>query len=131
MPDTDSGAPAPGVPELLRKLVATGVAALRNRGELFLVELEEEKIRVIELCIWVCALCFLAMMFLVVLTGTVIFLFPAEKRIYVAAGFCGFYLLGTILAWLNLRALWKHSPVPFSDTLAEAKKDSEWLESSE
>jgi uncharacterized membrane protein YqjE len=129
MADTDSGAPS--LPELLRKLVATGLAALRNRGELFLVELQEEKTRVIELCIWVCALCFLGMMFLVVLTGIVIFVFPENKRIYVAAGFCGLYLLGAILAWLNLRALWKNSPLPFSDTLAEAKKDNEWFESSE
>ena len=129
MPDTDSG--TPGLLDLLRKLVATGLAALRDRGELFLVELQEEKIRVIELCIWVCAVCFLGMMFLVVLTGTIIFLFPEDKRIYAAAGFCGLYLLGTILAWLNLRALWKNSPLPFSDTLAEAKKDNEWFESSE
>ena len=131
MPDTDTGHPAPGVSELIRKLIATGVAAVRNRGELFLVELQEEMTRVMELFIWICALCFLCMMFLVVLTGTVIFLFPEDKRIYAAWGFCGLYLLGAILVWLNLRALLRSEPAPFSDTLAEAKKDSEWLESSE
>jgi uncharacterized membrane protein YqjE len=126
---TEPGSNPPGLPGLFRKVVLTGVAALRNRGELFLVEFEEEKVRVIELLIWTAIAGFLGMMFLVVLTGTVIFLFPVGWRIYAAMGFCLLYLAAAIFAVLNLRALWRSTPPAFSETLAEVKKDTEWLDS--
>ena len=114
---------------LTRKAVLTGLAALQNRGELFLVELQEEKNRVIELFIWIVAVCFLGMMFAIVLTATVILLCPEGQRVYVAGGFCLLYLLGAILALLNLKAQVKGLSTPFSDSMAEVKKDREWLES--
>ena len=118
-----------GVISLFQKAVLTGIAALQNRGELFLVEFELEKVRVIELLIWTAVAGFLGMMFMIVLTGTVIFLFPAGWRIYAAAVICLLYLLAAVLALLNLRALWRSAPPAFSETLAEAKKDAEWLDS--
>ena len=48
---------------LLRKMLFTGWGAIQNRGELFLVELQEERSRLLELVIWVSAVCFLAVMF--------------------------------------------------------------------
>jgi uncharacterized membrane protein YqjE len=125
----ESAASPPGIFTLLRKLGLTGLSALENRSELLLVELQEEKNRTIELLIWAAAVCFLGMMFVVVLTGTIIFLFPAEWRIYAAGGFCLLYLAGTIFTLLNLKALVKSAAVPFADTIAEVKKDRQWLES--
>jgi uncharacterized membrane protein YqjE len=69
------------------------------------------------------------MMFLVVATGTVIFLFPEGARIYAAMGFCVLYLAGAVLTLLNLKALAKGASTPFADSIAEIKKDAEWLES--
>ena len=119
----------PTLLNLTRKAVLTGLAALQNRGELLLVELQEEKYQLIELFIWVAAVCFLGMMFIIVLTGTVILLFPEGQRVYAAGGFCLLYLLGAVLALLNLKALVKQVSLPFSDSIAEVKKDREWLES--
>jgi uncharacterized membrane protein YqjE len=114
---------------LLRKAMLTTVATLQNRGELFFVELQEEKNRTLESIIWVAAAFFLAIMFLGTFTATVIWLFPADMRIYAAIGFCVLYLAGTILALLNLKALIKDAPPPFSETITEVRKDREWLES--
>jgi uncharacterized membrane protein YqjE len=129
MTDTDPDVSAPGLPGLVRKLVMTGLAALQNRGELLQVELQEEKNRVVELFIWAAVACFLAFFFVVVLTGTIILLFPDDLRIYAAGGFSLLYLVGAVLALLNLRALVKSAAMPFAETMAEVKKDREWLES--
>jgi len=119
----------PNLIGLLRKAALTGVAALHNRGELFFVELQEEKNRAVESLIWAVAACFLGIIFLLVLTATIIWLFPPDLRVYVAGGFSLLYLLGTVLALLNLKALIKNSSPPFSDSIAEFRKDREWLES--
>lgn len=130
MTDSDeSNSHPPGLLRQARRLAVSGLAALHNRGELFAVELQEEKARLVELLVWTVVAGFLGMIFVILATATIIFLFPAGARIYVAVGFCVFYLVAAVLALLNLRALWKDSPVPFSDTIAEGKKDVEWLES--
>lgn len=111
-------------------MLATLLSALHTRGELFVTELEEEKTRVVELLIWAMAAGFLGMMFLALFTGVIIFLFPHDLRIYAAIGFCVLYLAGAIFALLNLKALIKSGPPPFSDTINELKKDRACLESS-
>jgi uncharacterized membrane protein YqjE len=125
----DEDPTTPGLPGLVRKLLLTGLAALQNRGELFQAELEAEKHRSLELFIWVAAVCFLAFMFLAVLTAAVILMFPDHLRVYAAGGFALLYLLGVVLALLNLKALIKSAGSPFADTMSELKKDREWLES--
>jgi hypothetical protein len=49
--------------------------------------------------------------------------------VYAAMGFSAFYLLGTVLALLNLKALLKSAKAPFPDSLDEIRKDRAWLES--
>jgi uncharacterized membrane protein YqjE len=124
-PDTNP----PNLISLIRKAALTGVAALQNRGELFIVELQEEKNRAIESLIWTAVAGFLGIMFVLVLTATIIWLFPEDLRIYAAGGFCLIYLVGAVLALLNLKALIKNSLPPFSDSISEISKDREWLES--
>jgi uncharacterized membrane protein YqjE len=127
----DNGNPPnpPGLVSLIRKIGITAFSSLENRAELLAIELREENIRVVELFIWGLAACFLAMMFLIVGTFTVIYLFPQEYRVYPAIGFCLLYLVGAVLALLNLKALAKNASTPFSDSIGEIKKDAEWLES--
>ncbi|MDB6017636.1 MAG: hypothetical protein JWR19_2125 [Pedosphaera sp.] len=119
----------PELSTLIRKFALTGLSALQNRGELIQVELQEEKNRIIEMIIWGATVCFLALMFLVVFTATLILLFPEHLRVYAAGGFSLLYLVGAVLALLNLKALVKSASLPFADTVAEVKKDREWLES--
>jgi len=119
----------PTLSALARKVVVTGFAALYNRGELLQIELQEEKNRVVELFIWAGTVCILGLLFLLVLTATVILLFSEAYRVYAAGAFCVLYLLGAVLAFLNLKALIKDATLPLANTMAEVKKDREWLES--
>lgn len=125
----DSNSRSAGPIGLARKAALTGIAALENRGELLFVEFQEEKNRVIELLIWAVVVCFLGILFITTFTATIIWLFRSDLRLYAAAGFCLLYFVGSILAILNLKALAKKCPPAFSDSIAELKKDREWLES--
>jgi uncharacterized membrane protein YqjE len=126
---TDGNSKPPGIGELARKLVVTGFAALQNRSELLQIELQEEKNRVVELFIWAGAVCILGMLFLLVLTATIILCASPEYRLWVAIAFCAIYLAGAVLAFLNLKALIKSASLPLAETMAEVRKDREWLES--
>lgn len=116
----------PALGMLVRKTLGTGLGALQNRGELFMVELLEEKSRLINLIIRGIGALFLAMMTMLLITGAVIFLVPEQYRLYAVGGFAVLYLAGTIWAILSMKAMLKK--IPFGDTLAEFKKDSELME---
>ena len=122
--------PIPGIATMGRRMLGTLLSALQTRGELLLVELEEEKTRVVELLIWAMAAGFLGMMFLGLFTVLIILLFPPGARIFAVAGFCLLYFAGALVAFMNLRSHLKNGPAPFAETLNEIKKDSACLESS-
>ncbi len=123
--------PSPtGVLTQIKQLVSTGLSALQNRGELFLLELEEEKTHAMELLVWAMAVGLLGLMFLIVFTGLVILLFPPPLRIWAIMGFCILYAVGALLALLNLKSILKTGAPPFAGSVNEMKKDREWLESS-
>lgn len=117
----------PGVGRLVQRLTSSTVGALHNRLELLLVELQEEKGRLIEAVLVGVGLLFAVLLFLVTLTATVIFLFPEEYRIYALGGFTGLYLAGLITGALILKGLFKHKP--FAESIRQVKKDAEWIES--
>ena len=106
-------------------------ALLRTRAELFVVELQEEKLRVIRLFIWLTIALALAVAGILVMIGT-IGLFLWEQ-----AGYTG--LIGLAVASLAAAAilLWtlgrriKRGPDPFEATLAEIRKDIECLKTHE
>ena len=124
---SDNNHHLPGFVSLLRKLGRTGLGALHNRGELMSVEWREENARLSEILVWVIGLAFLAMAGLLLLTVTIILMFPEESRIYAIAGFAVLYLAGALAAWFNVKALLKHEP--FGESLTQLRKDSVWLES--
>jgi uncharacterized membrane protein YqjE len=113
-----------------KAMIATVLSGLQNRSELFLLELEEEKTHLVELLLWALIVGVMGLMVLALATVFVILLFPEEMRMYAVAGFCVLYLVGAILALLNLKALLKKRPPPFSATINEIKKDRECFDSS-
>jgi len=122
---TDGNNDAPGLATLMRKLGRTGLGALHNRGELLVVEWQEEKARLTGLLILAVALLFLGILAMIMLMTTIIFLFP-EQRLHIAAGFTVLYLTGAVLVWLRLKALLKQEP--FAESLEQVKQDGVWLE---
>jgi len=127
MIDLEANGHGPGVGRLVQRLTSSTVGALHNRLELLLVELQEEKGRLIEAVLVGVGLLFAVLLFLVTLTATVIFLFPEEYRIYALGGFTVLYLAGLIAGALVLKGLFKHKP--FAESIRQVKQDAEWIES--
>ncbi len=110
------------------RLLDTTLGTLQNRFELFALEFRQERTRALELLVWVSTALFLGMMTVLVLTATIILLFPDDVRVYVAGGFCVLYLLGALGAFFRLRARLNQPSSPFADSINEIKKDREWLQ---
>ena len=118
-----------GLSSSIQRLIDTGLAAVKNRIELFGVELREERTRFLELVFWAAMALFSGMMAIIVLTAMFIFLSPPEGRPFVAGGFLILYLAGAVVAALSLRRRLKTGEMPFNDTIAELTKDRKCLDS--
>ncbi len=114
---------------MVGKLVRTGIGAVQNRFELLALEWEQERARLTDLLVWGVALVFLAMMAAILLTATVILLFPEDLRVYVIAGFTVLYGVGAFVAWRGVRKLLRREP--FAETIDQANRDKAWLKSFE
>jgi uncharacterized membrane protein YqjE len=121
-----NGHSGPSLSHLVRQTAMTGFGALYNRGELFILEVQEESSRLLNVAIRVAVALFLGMMTVLLVTGTLIFLTPVEYRLYTATGFTALYLGGSLWAFLSVRILLKKTP--FSETTTQFKKDRELLE---
>ncbi len=117
----------PALAQLAGRLLGTSAGTLRNRGELLLLEWQQEKARLTELLILAVGVLFLGIMALMLLTATIIFLFPEDRRLWAAAGFTVLYLGATIWAVLGIKSSIKKQP--FSETLNQVRKDGECLQS--
>jgi uncharacterized membrane protein YqjE len=117
----------PGLMALLSRLAQTGVEVLRNRGELIAVELQEEKSRLAEILFLGGIMLFAGFLGAVLLTCLIIFLFPANLRLYATLGFAVLYFAAAVWAALALKTALQRAP--FDESLRQLKKDRQWLES--
>jgi uncharacterized membrane protein YqjE len=124
MTDTDQQLPTLG--RLARRTLSTCIGAVENRAELFALEFEEENDRLMKMVTFGVIALFLAMMSVLLLTALVIFLVPAESRVWAVLGFAVLYLAGAAAAGLAVKGLLKQSP--FSESLNQIKKDAEILD---
>ena len=123
MPDNNHTA---GLGTLASRIGKTTLGALTNRGELLAVEWQQEKARLTQLLILAIGLMFLGMLGALLLTATIIFLFPEEARLYVAAGFTILYLGGAGFALFKVMKLVKQEP--FEESLKQLRKDRSLLD---
>jgi uncharacterized membrane protein YqjE len=91
------------------------------------VEWQEERLRLAHLLVRAIALVFLGTMGTLLVTATIIFLFPEGLRVYVTAALGILYLIGAAVAWAALKA--GLSREPFAESIEQVKKDRIWLES--
>src|SRR6266567_6875285 len=108
---------APRLGHLASTMAATGLGALQNRGELLLVEWQLEKARLTELLMLSFGLGFFGIMAMMLLTATIIFLFPDNARLYAAAGFALLYLAGAVWVVFGIRSRVKQEP--FEETVEQ------------
>lgn len=119
MSDTAS---SPGLLASLRRAAGTLGALAANRLELFLLELQEERDRVLEVVV-LCLLAVLGAGFaLALLTGTVLYLFWDTHPLAALLGLTLFYGGGAAAAvWRVWQRLQESRP--FASSLAEFRKD--------
>lgn len=123
MPETENR--AGGLMTSGRRLAHSVLGLLHARAELFAVELQEEKLRALNLALWLCiggALVAAA----VLLAVATLALFLWRTAGY--AGLIGLTLAvvlaaGGILWWLRRRIL--QGPAPFAETVNEFRKDAD------
>jgi uncharacterized membrane protein YqjE len=118
---------APGLWLSLQRLGRTALGIAQNRVELLVVELEEERWRVVDALLLVAGAIVLALMTFIAGTFALVLFFPAEQRPVVLAVVAGLYLLATVAVLLKLRDRLKNWR-SFSATLAELKKDKACLD---
>ena len=117
---------SPTLATLVGRVGRIALRGLQSRVELLAVEWQEERLRLAEVLFRAVALLFLTTMGVILLTATLIFLFPAQVRIYVTAVLAVLYLFGAAGAWAGLKAGLKREP--FTESIEQVKKDRVWLE---
>src|SRR3981189_618874 len=95
---------SPSLATLVGRIGRTALSSVHNRVELLAVEWQEERLRLKDILLLGGLLVFLGTMGALLLTATIIFLFPEGLRVYVTAVLALLYLAGAIGAWLALRA---------------------------
>ena len=117
----------PGVWASLKRILDTLLATAQNRVELFAVELQEEKCRLVEAMLCAVAVAAFGMMTLSLVTLTIVVFFWENGRLPALAGLSVLYLIGTALAWRALRTRLKAGSA-FTGSIEELKKDRSCLE---
>ena len=111
----------------LKRLADGGLALAQTRLELFSVELQLEKCRLVEVLILAAIVVALGLMTLTMITLTLVFLCWENARMAVLILLSAGYLGGTFFAWRALNSRLKKSSA-FEGTLGELKKDRSCLE---
>ncbi|MGH7956241.1 MAG: phage holin family protein [Opitutaceae bacterium] len=116
-----------GVLDSARRITSSVLGLLHNRLSLAAVELQEEKLRAINLLLWLCAAIVLGAAGLMVVIAA-LGLFLWERAGY--AGLVGLALAalagGFVVLWLLRRRILR-GPQPFATIVAEFGKDLECL----
>lgn len=118
----------PGLIESLRSLAVNLIGTLHDRVELFSLELEEERTRLIQTMVWISIALFLGMMAAVLLSLTIVYLFWDSARIFVLIGLTLLYSGGLAVAVVSVRRSFARQPRPFAATLSELQEDKSCIQ---
>lgn len=119
---------AGGIIDSVKRVGESALALLHNRLQLFSVELQEEKHRALQAVLWLCAGVILVFLGLAMGVGTLAMLVYGQWGV---PGLAGLTILLLAVGAIVLAVMWnrvKTCGTPFSGTLQELKKDSEWLQ---
>jgi len=102
---------------------------LQNRVELFAVEIQEEKARLVRVLVLAAAMVLLGNMAVILGTATIVVLVDRSAQVPVLIAFSLVYAVAALAAFLALRKQLNSAPTPLKDTVSELKKDRDWLNS--
>jgi uncharacterized membrane protein YqjE len=107
----------------LRVLGDSLMTTVHDRLELFSLELQEEKFRLIRTFCWISAALFTAMMTVMLASLTLVYLFWESARLAVLGGLTLLYAAALVAIILAFRRHLARLPRPFSATLDELTED--------
>jgi len=107
----------------LRTLGDALLGTAQDRLELFSIELQEEKFRLIQTFVWICASVFTGMMAITFASLTLVYLFWESARLAVLGGLALFYVGALAAILLAFRRYLARQPKPFAGTRQELEED--------
>ena len=129
MSEQGAGEPATGILQSLRNLATTLVALLQNRLELLATDLEEERIRLLQVLFWAAgALFFFALGVLMITLFVVLLLWDSHRLAGIIVLAAVFLAIGVGLALGVYKLMHRRSRL-FSASLDELAKDKDRLTS--
>jgi len=105
------------------KWIDSFLGLLRSRLELFLFELEEQKVRLVELLVWLVCLVIFGLIFLGVSSAAIVFLLPSGWRGVGLLILALIYGLIACVSMFRIRSLLTQDSLIFEESLAQLKKD--------
>lgn len=115
--------PPTGILGSFRALGESLMGTVHDRLELFSLELQEEKFRLIRTFCWISAALFTAMMTVMLASLTLVYLFWESARLAVLGGLTLFYAAALVAIIVFFRRYLASLPRPFSATLEELSED--------
>lgn len=120
----DTTTPSPGgILGSLRSLGDGFLANVQDRLELFSIELQEEKFRLIQTFVWISAGVFAGMMAMMFASLTLVYLFWASARLAVLGGLTVLYAGALVAIIIVLRRHLARRPKPFAASLEALGED--------
>jgi uncharacterized membrane protein YqjE len=114
---------SPSVLSSLRSLGDGLLASVQDRLELISIELQEEKLRLIQTFIWISAAVFSGLLAIVFASLTLVYLFWDSARLAVLGGLALFYAATLVAVVVAFRRYLARQPNPFAATLEEIGED--------
>jgi uncharacterized membrane protein YqjE len=108
----------------IRRMFDNAIGAFHSRVELIVVELQEERDRIVNVLVWSGVLLFLLFMAIVAFSFVLIVALW-QYAVWVGLALGAFYLVGATVAAGVVRKRLK-TPL-FSETISQLRKDREWL----
>ena len=127
-PDPGAG-PAPGVIAALRSLAANTVAIVHTRLELLANEVEEERLRTLQIVLLAVIALFCAAVGVLLITTWIVVALWEQYRLATLAALALAYLIAAGIALRKLKAKTAVRPKLFSTSLAELARDRDLLKS--
>jgi uncharacterized membrane protein YqjE len=111
----------------MRRTAAAAIGLVQTRIDLFAVELQQEKWRVVDLLLRTALIVILGILTLGLLTATIVYLLWGWSPLGALIGLTILFGVATLIVLWSIRRSLKSGPRPFAGTLAELKKDQSCL----